>query len=345
MGHEPKTRPVMILAAQQKLPPIPWIRALAKRVQPVVVLDGLDGDAAGMERAGAYVVRHSVPLGIGRCMKSGINACLLQWPDCPGAILTGTEDEFPLEWIRPLLQSMRESPMTLSLGITPLTQDIPKRQARDRRWSARLFSLINGTRLADVRPALRAAPASLLPRLAVAPGEGEDYLLNMIFQSRTANVPLKQVELSAYAVDCPLLKPVHWFSMVWTLVRFLLSSLASFGVDYGVFTLLYLFVSKSVTLCTIGARIISSFFNYIINRKMVFQSQNRGIGTLLRYYALVAALLAVNVLLLKLLSHLLSLPVLICKPITEACVYCISYWVQRDVVFKKRPHPSGAEQR
>lgn len=342
MGHEPKTRPVMILAAQQGLPALSWIRALAKRVQPVVVLDGLGGDAGALERAGAHVVRHSVPLGIGRCMKSGLNACLLRWPDCPGALLAATEDAFPLEWIKPMIQSMRESPMTLSLGIAPLTADTPKRQARDRRWAARLFSLINGTRLSDVRPALRAAPAALMPRLAVAPGEGEDYLLNMVFHARADNMPVKQVELSPYAVGCPLLKPIHWFSMVWTLVRFLLSSLASFGVDYGVFTLLYLFVSKSVTFCTVGARIISSFFNYMINRKMVFKSESRGIGTLVRYYALVAALLAVNVLLLKLLSRLLSLPVLICKPIAEVCVYCISYWVQRDVVFRKRPGPKGA---
>ena len=172
MGHEPKIRPVIILAAQQKLPELAWIRALAKRAQPVVVLDGIDGDAGALERAGAYVVRHSVPLGIGRCMKSGINACLLQWPGCPGALLVGTELEFPLEWIKPMLQAMRESPMTLSLGIAPLTADTPKRQARDCRWAARLFSLINGTRLADVRPALRAAPAALLPRLAVAGGHG-----------------------------------------------------------------------------------------------------------------------------------------------------------------------------
>lgn len=84
MGHEPKTRPVLILAAQQGMPGLPWIRALAKRVQPVVVLDGLSGDTGSLERAGAHVVRHSVPLGIGRCMKSGLNACLLRWPDCPG---------------------------------------------------------------------------------------------------------------------------------------------------------------------------------------------------------------------------------------------------------------------
>ena len=42
MGHEPKIRPVIILAAQQKLPELAWIRALAKRAQPVVVLDGID---------------------------------------------------------------------------------------------------------------------------------------------------------------------------------------------------------------------------------------------------------------------------------------------------------------
>lgn len=80
MGHEPKIRPVIILAAQQKLPELAWIRALAKRAQPVVVLDGIDGDAGALERAGAYVVRHSVPLGIGRCMKSGLTPACCSGP-------------------------------------------------------------------------------------------------------------------------------------------------------------------------------------------------------------------------------------------------------------------------
>jgi len=129
---------------------------------------------------------------------------------------------------------------------------------------------------------------------------------------------------------------------VWTAVRFVLSSLTSFGVDYGVFTLLYLFVSKNITLCTVMARVVSSFMNYLINRKMVFKSQSKGWGTLIRYYLLVVCLLLINVLLVNVLSHVLMIPALIAKPIVEICIYAISFSVQRDVVFKRRKPKSAS---
>ena len=341
MEPQQLSKPVLILAAGQTLPDPAWIQKLSHQVQPIVVLDGLTADTTELERMGAHIVRHSVPLGTGRCVKSALNEALRQWPDCPGALLVRGEKPFPVEWIKPMTDSLEVTPDALVLGLSPITEDTPKRQMRDRVGSAKLYSLISGVKLSDVGPVLRAVPAALLPRLIVAPGEGEEYFLNMILRAKGANVPLRQVELSPCYVERKLLSPMQWFSILWTAIRFLLSSLTSFGVDYGVFTLLYLMVSRNVTLCTVAARVISSFVNYLINRKMVFKSQSKGMGTLVRYYILAATLLLINVLLVNFLSKVLMIPALIAKPIVEVCVYLVSFRIQRDVVFKRRKSPAS----
>lgn len=168
--------------------------------------------------------------------------------------------------------------MTLSLGIAPLTADTPKRQARTAAGQPGLFSLINGTRLADVRAGAAGGPAALLPQAGGCSGRRRGLFAQHGFPRQggqyagEAGGAFALCDRSSAAKADPLV--FHGVDVV----RFLLSSLASFGVDYAVFTLLYLFVSKSVTLCTVGARIISSFFNYMINGKWSSSRKAGGLG-------------------------------------------------------------------
>lgn len=185
-------------------------------------------------------------------------------------------------------------------------------------------------------PILRSIPAGLVQRFAEFPGEGEEYFLSMILRARSSGIPIQEVETEGFYVQRKLLSPLQWLSILWTAIRFVLSSLTSFGVDYALFTLLYLLVSRNVTFCTVAARVVSSFVNYWINRKLVFKSQSKGVGTLVRYYLLAAGLLLINVLLVNLLSHVLMIPALVAKPIVEICMYVVSFSVQRDVVFKRK---------
>jgi putative flippase GtrA len=87
--------------------------------------------------------------------------------------------------------------------------------------------------------------------------------------------------------------------------RYTLSSLLSGVVDSGVFALLSWLLGGAVggllldALTTVGARVISSLFNFFVNKKLVFHSNSSTGKALVRYYCL-----AIPVLLMRLgLTH------------------------------------------
>lgn len=80
-------------------------------------------------------------------------------------------------------------------------------------------------------------------------------------------------------------------------------SIVSALIDNGLYVLLnWFFLTffsglSSVFLCTAGARIVSSLFNFFMNKKVVFKTQLSTGKALMRYYALALPQLVVQALL------------------------------------------------
>ena len=93
---------------------------------------------------------------------------------------------------------------------------------------------------------------------------------------------------------------------------YVLSSVASWAVDTGGFFVLSLLFggmlgAYSEPVCNVAARVISSFFNFNLNNRLVFQNSGSYGKALLRYYCLAVPQLAASTLLLTLLVRLLGI--------------------------------------
>ncbi len=115
------------------------------------------------------------------------------------------------------------------------------------------------------------------------------------------------------------------------ILLYLISSLSSFLLDYFCYSLFLLTLSNLI-ISNILARIISSSYNFIVNKKVVFKSKNYLKKEILNYYLLVIIILMVNTLILKLLSNLIS--PYFAKVIVEISLFIISYLIQKKYIFK-----------
>ncbi len=129
-------------------------------------------------------------------------------------------------------------------------------------------------------------------------------------------------------------------------VLYVFSSLASFLVDIGAYYLLQIMFRQVLgpfaeTVCTFGARAVSSFFNFNVNRLLVFQNRSSHYGkALFRYYALAIPQAAVSAILVSLFANLLHAETAglstAVKTAVDTCLFVISFFIQKYWVFSNK---------
>lgn len=117
-------------------------------------------------------------------------------------------------------------------------------------------------------------------------------------------------------------------------LKFSLSSIISFIIDYSFFTIFSLFISN-LSICNVLARIISATFNFTMNRKYVFNSNNSLYKSSLSYLFLAIMVIILNTILLNIFVYQLLFNKFIAKIIVEIVLFIINYFVQKKVIFKK----------
>ena len=133
---------------------------------------------------------------------------------------------------------------------------------------------------------------------------------------------------------------------------YVLSSLASWLVDTGLFFLLELFIGpllgiSAEAVSNITARVLSSFFNFNVNNRLVFHSELPYGKTLLRYYCLAIPQLAASTLLLMLFVRLLHVESAAgstaVKIMVDSVLFVAGFFVQKFWVFSKNTKDKAAE--
>ena len=121
------------------------------------------------------------------------------------------------------------------------------------------------------------------------------------------------------------------------------SSVASWVIDNLLFNILEfiligLTVSLRIFLSTAAARILSSVFNFTLNRKAVFKSEECLKQTAIRYYILWLCQLICSYVLVYAATKLFALSVIlsgVAKIIIDLGLFLVSYQIQKRWVFKK----------
>ncbi len=125
-----------------------------------------------------------------------------------------------------------------------------------------------------------------------------------------------------------------------TFIKYIFSAGFSFLLDLTLFTI-FTFILKNkvasyIMVGTILARIISSFFNYLLNRNAVFKGNKKGktdYETLFKYYLLVIIQMCVSGLLVSHLYDNISINPTIIKIPVEIVLFMVNYFIQKIFIF------------
>lgn len=315
---------------------------VGKKLPVMLVDDGGQETYAGIfERCrelGAQVAVHSVNLGKGRALKTGINAALLAWPGLTGIVTADADGQHTPADILRLMEAMGEHPNALILGSREFSGDVPFKSRWGNRITRFVYALASGVHVRDTQTGLRALPRCALEEMMRIDGERYEYEMNVLLKLRDMRLSVFEVPIETIYIDDNAgshFNPVRDALRIYMVIfKYLFSSATSFAVDYGLYWLCLGAFKLSPLLAYALARLVSSQVNYHLNKHTVFSNRG-GKNAMFKYYALALVQGLIGAGLVQAIPAAIPVSAAIVKIPVDLALFAISYVIQRDYVFDK----------
>lgn len=334
------------------------VRTLREKNLPVTVVD--DGGGAAYATffdqcaaLGADVACHAVNQGKGRALKTGINHILRSGREIAGVVTADADGQHTPQDILRIIDAMRENPTALVLGVRAFKGKVPFKSLAGNTITRAVYTLASGIRVSDTQTGLRGLPAGSLEQMMRIDGERYEYEMNMLLKLREMNMPVAEVPIETIYIDDNKGSHFNPIRDAWRIYRVILTyvfaSVSSFVIDYALYLLLLSLtarvfgwdVSIAGGVSYVGARIVSSLYNYNMNKFAVFGGKG-GKGTIVRYYVLAFVQMLIGAGLTMVLSPFAHIGVSWIKLPIDIVLFFVSYIIQRDFVFKNREKTTAA---
>lgn len=234
--------------------------------------------------------------GKGHALKTGMKKLTQEDKDL-GVIVTADGDgQHTYPDILKVRDTALENPDTLIMGVRNFKDpSVPKRSRFGNNFSATYFRLSTGVKLNDTQTGLRAIPSCLFPLALETDGDRFEYEMKFLMAA-VKETDMKQVQISTVYEDKKHHKS-HFktfkdsFLIYKTPILYLLVSLASWGIDEGLFAVFSNFVftgdaTYQIYLSTVVARVISGLFNFFMFTYLVFPNKGSTVKKAVRYLIL-----------------------------------------------------------
>ena len=299
------------------------------------------------------LLHHEVNKGKGAALKNAFRWFLENRPDGFGVVTVDGDNQHHPEDTRRCCEHMLETGRAV-LGCRDFTlPHVPSRSRFGNHTTSLIFKLFVGMTISDTQTGLRGFPRDVLEQIVDVYGDRFEYETNMLLAFKTKGIPFDEVKIRTVYIEenkSSHFRVIHDSWRIYKLIlahffRYTLSSIASAVLDTGLYSLLSKLLSGLLTglsltaAAGIIARVVSSLFNFFVNKKVVFRTNCSTAKAMLRYYALALPQMAAQVLLTQGVYALLGigdsatgLRTLIYAVVMTA-LYFISYMIQQRWVF------------
>lgn len=349
---------VLIPAYKPDVRLVKLVRALREKELAVTVVDDGGGEefAAFFDQCaalGADVAHHAVNQGKGRALKTGINHILRSGKKIAGVVTADADGQHTPEDILKIVGAMAENPQALVLGSRAFKGNVPFKSRAGNAITRVVYALASGIRVYDTQTGLRGLPVGSLEQMMRIDGERYEYEMNMLLKLREMSMPVIEVPIETIYIDDNKGSHFNPIRDAWRIYRVILTyvfaSVSSFAIDYALYLLLLWLTTGVFSLGAsiaggvsyAGARIVSSLYNYNMNKFTVFGGKG-GKGAIVRYYALAFVQMLIGAGLTTLLSSFAHIGVSWVKLPIDVVLFFVSYVIQRDFVFKDRSRSTAA---
>lgn len=326
----------------------------------IIVVD--DGSGPGYaavfddiaQRFGVTVLRHSTNRGKGRAIKTAIEHIAQNEPST-AVIVTADSDgqHAPGDLVRVVqraLDDLRLGRPTVVLGVRTFEgESIPPKSKWGNKATSAIVRLLFGRRLADTQTGLRAFPLEIAAKSALVVGERFDYEMNVLLWLLATRQSIDEVPIDTIYHDLsnsvshfrPIVDSTRVYAVILRqFLKFSGASIASAVVDLAVYVVLLDFVFASdrmpshIAIAVVVARVVSSVFNFSVNKWLVFHDTSAPAPSFARYALLAGAILAVSALATTALSVISGGHVVWAKIVVDGTLFVASYVIQERWVFR-----------
>ncbi len=292
-----------------------------------------------------FLVRHETNMGKGCALKTGYAYIQEHLKNIKGVVTADADGQHKLEDIIAVAEQIDYDKRELILGSRHFEGHVPFKSRFGNTLTCWVFAAASGVKLSDTQTGLRAFSTAMLPDMLAIAGDRYEYEINVLLWAADKEVELTEIPIKTVYIngnEASHFDPIRDSYRIYSrIIKFSASSLVSFVIDFialfvfrAVFS--YLPPANALLAAVICARIISSFCNFMMNKKLVFRSNDHFGIAILKYYLLVIGILGANYVLLYFMNIFIGIPLWIAKLITELFLFITSYRIQKAFVFKHK---------
>lgn len=318
---------------------------------------------------GCTVIHHEKNKGKGAALKTAFRYLLGRYGEdgFAGCVTADGDGQHLPEDIRHIGEELQKNPQNLVLGSRVFTgDDVPWKSRFGNHLTSFMFRKILRLNVTDTQTGLRGIPPGFMRVCLELPGDRFEFETEMLLATKKAGYPILEFPIQTVYFDensgthfhpvkdaCRIYGVIFHY-LLGEFFTFVLSSLSSALVDYLLFCLMYyVFLSDSAIswdlpflghcnphlfLSVFVARACSSFWNYMLNRHIVFRTTKQTRQPLLKsmigYYSLVVVVFLASWLLTSWISKFIL--VAYGKLIVDALLFLLCFTVQKFCIFRRR---------
>jgi putative flippase GtrA len=296
------------------------------------------------------VVAHATNRGKGKALRTGMQYILEAMPDARGIVTADADGQHLASDILQVAEHLVDRTRAVVIGGRRFEGKVPLHNRVGNLITRWVFSLATRVKVRDTQTGLRGFTMDLVPELLRLPGDRYEYEINVLLWAASNHVDMEEIPIKTVYLEgntSSHYRVMRDSVIIYSrILKFILSSFAAFIVDFSALFLIRSQLggmedSRALLLSVVGARVISSTFNFIVNRKLVFNSREKASTSAWRYFLLAAFILLCNYLLMHLFSLTIGMPLVAAKLMVEGLLFLASYLIQKKIVFKaneKFPH-------
>lgn len=308
------------------------------------------------------ILTHAVNMGKGRALKDAFNLYCQKYRETYSGVITVDSDgQHTVEDVIKLDAALNENHGELILGVRNFDESqVPFKSRFGNKLTKQIMQFLIGRPnkagmpsqsagwgISDTQTGLRAIPNQQIIRYLTLFGERFEYETSMLIDAVHMHTPIREIPIKTVYINenkethfRPVADSAAIYRLIFaTFFRYSAVSVSSFLIDYGIFRAL-IFLMRSTELAiriwtaSFAARLISSFYNYVLNRAVVFRDCSAPQKTMAWYYVLCMVQLCCSALAVWAGCWLTGLSESFVKPFADAALFLISFQIQREWIFK-----------
>ena len=126
---------------------------------------------------------------------------------------------------------------------------------------------------------------------------------------------------------------VDLFKKYQTFIKYIFFAITSFLLDICLFKIIYI-VRNNIIIASYLARLVSSVYNYLVNKKIVFSYNKKRDNSFIKYFVLAVLNITLSGVLVTFVYDKMGFDVTLIKISIDTLIFVINYFIQKILIFK-----------